>query len=129
MCIAGGVRGDPPLDLRPHIFQVGQPRFVEGEEDPGLDLPFEEIGAGDDDVIAGLAGEQLGFQRVVGIKHVIADLDAGLAGEVFQYLRIDVIRPVVDVDDPRLPRGGRCQGNERTERCRDHHRERERTLH
>lgn len=31
----------------------------------------------DNDVIAGLAGQQLGLQRVVAVVDVIADLDAG----------------------------------------------------
>ena len=44
---------------------------------------------------------------------VVDDLDAGLLGEVLEHLRVDIVGPVVDVDDLVLRRGRHCA------RCED----------
>jgi hypothetical protein len=44
---------------------------------------------GDDDVVAGAAGEQLRLDDVVGIEDVVDDLDAGLLREVGQHRLVD----------------------------------------
>ena len=49
----------------------------------------------DNDVIAGLAGQQLGLQRVVAVVDVIADLDAGFLLETRDRVRRRVFGPVV----------------------------------
>ena len=51
------------------------------------------------DVVAGTAGQQLGLEDLVGVEDVVDDLDAGLLGEFLDDRRVDVVRPVVDVDD------------------------------
>ena len=50
-------------------------------------------------VVARAAGQQLGLDDLVGVEDVVDDLDPGLLGELFDDRRIDVVRPVVDVDD------------------------------
>jgi hypothetical protein len=84
--------------------EVVQLRLVELLEHPGLELTLEKIGRRHHDVIARLAGQELGFQRVVGIEGIVSDLDAGFPGEGFDHRRLDVVRPVVDVERARLAR-------------------------
>ena len=66
------------------------------------------------DVVARAAGQQLGLEDLVGVEHVVDDLDAGLLGELLDDRRIDVVRPVVDVDDLVLGlRGKRNRGGQK----------------
>jgi hypothetical protein len=116
VAVAGIIGGDALLDLRPHIDEVRQLGFVERKEYARLDLPLEEIGARHDDVVAGTAGEQLRLERVVGVEDVVADLDSGLAGEVLEHGRLNVVRPVIDIDDPLLRRDLRRRQSKRGER-------------
>jgi hypothetical protein len=51
------------------------------------------------DVVAGVAGQQLGLQHLVGVEHVVIDLDAVLLLEILDHGRVDVVGPVVDVED------------------------------
>ena len=83
----------------PHIDEVRQLRLVELLEHACLDLARQEVGGRHDDVVAAAAGEQLGLQDFVGIEDVVDDLDAGFLGEILDDRLVDVIRPVVDVDD------------------------------
>src|SRR5690606_10788011 len=70
-----------------------------------------------DDVVARLAGAQLGVERLVGIVHRIVDLDAGRLGEIVDRVLGDVVGPVVDVD---LTLGrGRAGCKQRGESCGD----------
>ena len=85
--VAGIVGRKPPRDLGPDVAEIGQLRLVELLEHAGLDLALQEIGGRHHHVVAGLAGEQLGLQRVVGIEGVVVDLDAGLLGEVLDHAR------------------------------------------
>ena len=71
----------------------------------GRDLPCEKGAGRNHDVVAGGAGEQFGFQHLVGVKHVVDDLDAGFGGEISQDRFIDVVGPIVDIDDAFLGRG------------------------
>jgi hypothetical protein len=72
-------------------------------------VPFDLAGdvrpRRDDDVVAGAAGEQLGLDDLVVVVVVVDDLDAGLFGELGEDIGIDIVGPVVDVDDPLLGRG------------------------
>ena len=99
--VAGIVDREPLRDLGPDIAEIRQLALVELLEHAGLDLALEEIGGRHHHVVAGLAGEQLGLQHLVGVERVVADLDAGLLGEVLEHRRLDVVRPVVDVDGAR----------------------------
>ena len=83
---------------RPRVGEIGQLRLVELQKHLGHDLALQEIAGGNDDVVAGLAGEQPRLQRLVGVKGVVDHLDAGLLGEVLQHAGRHVVRPVVEVD-------------------------------
>ena len=58
--------------------------------------------AGNDDVVPGIAGHELGMQRLVAVEQVVADLDARFLLEVLDRIRRDVIGPVVDIENPGL---------------------------
>ena len=121
--VAGIMGGEALGDRRPDIGEVRKLRLVELLEHPGLDLTLEEIGGRHHHVVAGLAGEQLGFQRIVGIEGVVADPDSGLLGEIFEHARRDIVRPIVDVDEPlALRHRAPGKGNDRRE-PRYHHRQ------
>ena len=98
--VAGIVAGQPLRDLGPHIGEVRQLGLVQLLKNAGLDLALEEIGRRHHHVVAGLAGQQLGLQRVVGIEGIVARLDPGLLAEFVHHLRSDIVGPVVHVDDP-----------------------------
>ncbi len=93
------------------FFRFEQLALVELLEQACLDLPLQKIGGRHHEVVAGLAGEQLHLQRVVGIEGVVAQLDAGLLAEGCQHGRIDIIRPVEHIQHALLLRGGRQPGN------------------
>jgi hypothetical protein len=61
---------------------------------------LQEISGRYHDVIATVAGEQLAFQHLVGIVDVIVDLDVKFPLELAYHGIVDVIRPVVDVENP-----------------------------
>ena len=65
----------------------------------GLDLAFEEIGARHDNVVAGAAGQKLGFEDLVGIEDVVIDLDTSLCLEIGDRILGDIVRPIVDVEN------------------------------
>src|SRR5882757_3225886 len=46
-----------------------------------------------------MACQQLGFEHLVGIEDIVVDLDAGLAGELLEDGGLDVVGPVVDIED------------------------------
>src|SRR5471032_3379696 len=80
------------------VFEVGEFGFVERGEDPCRDLLAGIVAGGHNDVIARIAGEQLGLQRVVAVVVVVLDLDATLLLEVRNRVFRDVVRPVVYVE-------------------------------
>jgi hypothetical protein len=86
------------VDDVPHVGDVRQLRLVELlETPPGSGA--QEGARRHHDVIARAAGEQLGFENLVGIEDVVDDLDAGFLGEVLDDRFVDIVGPVVDVDD------------------------------
>ena len=97
--IAGIVDGEALGDLGPGIAQVRELGLVEGLEHARPDQPLKERAGGHDDVVAGAAGQQLRLQDLVVVVGVVDDLDAGLLREGLEHLRVDVVRPIVDVDD------------------------------
>ncbi len=102
--VAGIVDREPLRDLRPDVAEVLELRLVELLEYAGLDLPLQEIGGRHHHVVAGLSGEELGLQRLIGVERVVPDLDAGFLAERFDHRRLDIVRPVVDVDRALLGR-------------------------
>ena len=86
-------------ELRIHVLQVRQLRFVERQIDAGLDLPLEVRGGGHHDVEAAAAREQLGLQRFVGVEVGDVHLDAGLLLEIRQGVRRQVVGPDVEIED------------------------------
>src|SRR6185437_13025078 len=115
LCVVAQARGDPhvvcgvlvawivllyvALHRRIQVLEVRQLGFVELLERAGADLELEERGGRHDNVEAGVAGQELGLEHLVLVEDIVVDLDAVLLLEVTEYLRIDVIRPVVHVDD------------------------------
>src|SRR6185437_157458 len=87
-------------------------------ERAGADLELEERGRRHDDIEARVAREELRLQHLVLVVNVVVDLDAVLLLEVLQYLRVDVVRPVVDIDD--FVAGARAAGEQRRERGNPH---------
>ena len=100
--VAGVVDLEALHHLGPHVLEVRQLRLVELREHAGLDQPLQERPRGHDDVVAGLAGKQLRLDDLVVVVGVVGDLDAGLLGEALEHLRVDVVGPVIDVDDALL---------------------------
>ena len=118
--LVAGIVGLQTLgDVGPHVDEVGQLRLVELLEHAGLDLAGEEVRRRHDHVVARLAGEQLGLENLVGVEDVVDDLDPGFLGEILQDLGIDIVRPVVDVDDfvLRCDRKG-ARREDRSKACR-----------
>jgi hypothetical protein len=97
--VVGIVVGEALHYLGPHVLQVRQLGFVKLLEDTGLDLACQERPSRYHDVVTRAASQQLGLKQVVGIEDVVDDLDAGLLGEVGENGIVDVIGPVVDVDN------------------------------
>jgi len=71
--------------------------FVEFLEDAGLDLPLQEICGWHDYVVTGFSREQLGLERLIGIKRIVLDLDTGILCKVFKNLGVDIVGPVIDI--------------------------------
>ncbi len=96
-------------DIRVEVAQVGDLGLVERLQQAALDLRLGEHRTRHHDVVAGVAGHQLGMQRLVGLEGVVVDLDAGFLLEGSHHALGDVVRPVVDVEDLFLgsDRGGR----------------------
>src|SRR5438105_1815920 len=46
-----------------------------------------------------MARQQLGLEYLVGIEDIVVDLDTGLAGELLEHAGLDVVGPVVHVED------------------------------
>src|SRR3546814_1459705 len=94
-------------------------RLGELLEHAGLDLARGEAAGRHHDVVAGAARQQLGLEDLVGIEDVVDDADAGFLLEVFQDRLIDVVGPVVDVDDLFLRRGRAERQDESDRTCRN----------
>ena len=106
--IAGVIDGQPLGNVGPDVSQIFEFALVQLLKNAGLYLSFKEIGGGHDDIVAGFSREQLGLERLVGIKCVVLDLDASFAGEIFNDLWIYVVGPIVDVYNTRALRNGLC---------------------
>ena len=109
--VAGIEQLQTPHDLRPHMLQVRQLGLVELAEDAGGDQPLQERPGRHDDVVARLSGQELGFDDLVVVVGVVDHPDAGLLGEILEHLRVDIVRPVIDIDRALL-RGGAGQESE-----------------
>ncbi|MNN65070.1 hypothetical protein D3C81_1805470 [compost metagenome] len=82
-------------DFRVQVGPARQLFLVQRLEHLGLDQRWREGGVQHDQVITGMAGEQFGLHRFVGIEGVVDDFDAGGLFEVGHGFFTDVIRPVV----------------------------------
>ena len=107
--IAGVVGRQEIRDPRPHMREIGELRLVELQKRPGADLSRHARIGGHDDVVSRLAGKQLGLEDLVAVIDVVDDPDAGLRGEGVEHRLVDIVGPVVDVDDP-VGRRGRSGG-------------------
>jgi hypothetical protein len=69
-----------------------------------LYLPFQEGSRGHHDVVVGMSGEEFRLEDLVGIEHVVVDVDTVFLLERGDHVRLDIIGPVIDVEH--LLRGG-----------------------
>ncbi|MNM75791.1 hypothetical protein D3C81_875870 [compost metagenome] len=74
---------------------VGQLALVQFLKDTRLDLGIEKLVRRHHQIVARVAGEQLGFQGFVGVEGVPGDFDAGLRGKILGHGWQDIVRPVV----------------------------------
>jgi hypothetical protein len=93
-------------DVRVEVVPVGQQALVERSVNSRFDLAAEEIAGGTDDVVAGIPGHHLGFQRLVRVIRVVDHLDTGARLKLRNGVLADVIGPVVDVQFLGLCRRG-----------------------
>src|SRR5262245_47322677 len=101
----------------PDVAKVLEFAFVELLENTTLYLPLKKVSGGHHDIVAGFAGKQLRLERFIGIESIVLDLDAGFLCEVVEDFRLDVIRPVVDIDYALVLRSSRKKRRKR-EKCR-----------
>jgi hypothetical protein len=111
--VAGIIDSKPLGHFRPGMGEVWQLGLIQLLEHPGLDLLLHEIGGRHHHVVAGLARQELGFQRIIGIESVVGHLDAGIAREFLQHIGRDVIGPVVDINALALRVGWKRTCNQR----------------
>ncbi|MCY1361365.1 hypothetical protein D9M69_480270 [compost metagenome] len=89
------------------VVPVRQLAAVQGLEYAGFDLLGKEHVGRHHHVVAGVAGQQLGFQCFVGVEDVVDQFGLGVLGlEVFQGLGGDVVEPVVDAQGSLFSVGG-----------------------
>jgi hypothetical protein len=111
--VARIVGGEALGDRRPHVDEVGEERLVEGLKGAGLD-EAHDVGVGrNDDVVAGSAGEQLRLDDLVVVVDVVDDADAGLGGELVEDRLLDIVGPVIDIDDAVLSERKSAAGGEK----------------
>src|SRR5262249_27021850 len=79
------------------VVQVAQPLVPHGSEKRILAHRPHQVGAGEYDVPASVAGERPGEQLLVALIDAVADGHSELPLEVRNGIRRDVVRPVVDV--------------------------------
>jgi hypothetical protein len=90
------------------VLPVRDLRAVELPEQTRLDLPLDERRRRHDDVEARTAGRELRLEDLVAVVDVVIDPDARFGRELLEQRGLDIVRPVVDVDD--LVRGRRSHG-------------------
>jgi len=110
------VQGDALHDRRIHVADVLQHRLVELLEHAGLDLTFHELRRWHDQVVTRVARQQLGLDHFIRIEDVVIDLDAVLGLEIPDRIRVNVIRPVIDIEHLFGVGGGSGFGNRRRRR-------------
>ncbi len=87
---------DPGIEVVPQRQPAAVERLVHADRDQARGVPR----AVDDDVIAGLAGQEFGLDDFRRIVEIVVHLDAELGFELGDGRRSDVIGPVVDVEHP-----------------------------
>ncbi len=116
--VAGVVFGQPPLDLGPGVLEIGHLGGVDRRIEAERDVARQEGGGDDDQVVAGLARQQLGFDRLHLVEGVVDDRDPGLLLEGVENLGVDIVGPVVDAQflalRSSLPRHGQRQAQRET---------------
>ena len=60
------------------VLQIRQLRLVQLLEHARLDLALQKRRRRHDDVVVRVPRQQLGLEHLVGVEHVVVDLDAGL---------------------------------------------------
>ncbi|RMS55105.1 hypothetical protein ALP64_200130 [Pseudomonas syringae pv. actinidiae] len=83
---------------RVEVFPVGQLFLVERLEQALFDLPPHEVNGRKDQIVAGMASDQFGVQRLVTLIGLVSGLETGGRFEIFQGVWSNIVRPVVDID-------------------------------
>ena len=88
--------------IRIDVGVIGNLRFVDFLIRAGFNLAADIGNRRSNQIITRLAGQQLGFQRFVAVVVIVADVDIRIFFKRRQRGRIDIIRPVVDIEFIRL---------------------------
>ncbi|MCY1448152.1 hypothetical protein D9M71_648060 [compost metagenome] len=106
------------------MLPIGDLATVDGLEHARLYLFGEEHVGRYHHVVAGVTGQQLGFEGFVGVENVIDQFDLGIFLEVHQGLWRDVVEPVVHTQGALFvslcgtgEQGGTQQGSEEAFEC------------
>src|SRR5262245_45321144 len=95
-------------DIRPDVAQIFELALVELLENTSFYLPLQKIGGRHYHIVTGFSGKQLRLECLVSIEGIVLNFDAGFFCKVLQDFGIDVIRPIVDINDALVLRGDRC---------------------
>ena len=85
------LHGNALENVRIHIFQIGQARFVELLKNARLYLPLKKVGRWYHHVVTGVPREKFGLKYFIGIEYVIVNLDTRLGFEILERSRINVV--------------------------------------
>ena len=105
--------------FRIDIHKIRDEVAVDRLEHPLVEHQLDHVAAGEDQVVAGRAGFQLGVHGLVGVKGVDDHLAAVLLLELLDELRLHVVRPVVDVQDRLATLAPAGQAQQRNDDDRD----------
>ncbi len=85
-------------EQRIEVHQVGQGVVIECHQQRGIDHGLHHVVGRNHQVVGGASGVDLGQHRLVGVVEGLDDLDAELLLEPGDQIRVDVLRPVVQVE-------------------------------
>ncbi len=104
MGISGILLREAAHDLRVQVGKVRQQRTIELAKYPRRDQGVEVRARGKDDIVSGVPGQQARRERFNRVEDVIVDGNAVSGLELPHDRRVDVVVPVVDIENPLLGR-------------------------
>ena len=88
------------------IAPIRQPRPIKRRQRTGAEQPRKaRLTGGHNNVITGTPGGKLPFQRFQTVIDIIAHANAGFTREALYRIGVDIIRPVIDINNTLLRRG------------------------